>query len=72
MPDVPDYAAGIRHKEDVYAANQVAAVFIYPGDLSVPGWPQKIADRIMKRCKESPGLDYHDTSNHVRMSTDGP
>jgi hypothetical protein len=72
MPDVPDYAAGIRHKKDVYAANRVAAVFIYPKDLSMPGWPQTIADRIMRRCEEWRGPAYHDTSNHVRMSTVEP
>ena len=46
MPDVPDYMTGIRHKQHVYAANTVPAMFVYPQDLQGPNWPQKLRDRI--------------------------
>lgn len=46
MPDVPDYLAGIRHKQDAYAANSIAAVFVYPDDLHGPDWPGRIVRRI--------------------------
>ena len=46
MPDVPEYMAGIRHKKRVYAANEIPAMFIYPDDLKVPQWPEKILERI--------------------------
>jgi hypothetical protein len=46
MMDVPDYMAGIRHKQDAYAANGIAAVFVYPDDLRGPDWPGRIVRRI--------------------------
>jgi hypothetical protein len=46
MPDVPDYAAGIRHKQGVYQANGVAALFLYPEDLSGADWPRKVIELI--------------------------
>ena len=46
MPDVPDYAAGIRHKRQVYKANAIAAVFVYPVDLTGPQWPEQVMARI--------------------------
>lgn len=46
MPDVPDYAAGIRHKQQVYKANAIVAVFVYPVDLTGPQWPEQVLARI--------------------------
>ena len=46
MPDVPDYAAGIRHKQYTYAANGIPALFVYPEDLKGPNWPERLHERI--------------------------
>lgn len=46
MPDVPDYAAGIRHKARAYAANTLPALFVYPTDLQGRDWPARLAERI--------------------------
>ena len=46
MPDMPAYMEGVRHKEKVYRANNIAAIFLYPQDLSGPDWPQGIMDRL--------------------------
>lgn len=46
MMDVPAYAAGIRHKAGVYAANGNPALFVYPSDLHRPRWPQRLIARI--------------------------
>ena len=48
MPDVPDYAAGIRHKQEAYQRNGIGAVFVYPQDLSGPDWPERVASKIRK------------------------
>lgn len=47
MPDVPDYMAGIRHKEHAYRANGIRALFIYPNDLQGRHWPQRLHRRIV-------------------------
>ena len=49
MPDRPDYMAGIRHKKQVYTANQIPAVFVYPDDLKGPRWPDEVIARIEAR-----------------------
>ena len=46
MPDVPDYQAGIIHKQGAYAANGIPAVFIYPLDLRGPDWPGRVVQKI--------------------------
>jgi len=46
MMDVPDYAAGIWHKQQAYAANRIAAVFVYPDDLRGPDWPERLMARF--------------------------
>jgi hypothetical protein len=46
MMDVPDYAAGIQHKQRVYAANAIPALFVYPQDLTGRDWPRRLVDRI--------------------------
>jgi hypothetical protein len=55
--DVPDYAAGIRHKTDVYRANGVPAVFVYTEDLAQPCWPDaviKVIRRTFSGCTKPP------------------
>ena len=46
MPDRPDYMAGIRKKEQVYALNGVPAMFVYPQDLRGPRWPERVVEQI--------------------------
>jgi hypothetical protein len=46
MPDIPDYQAGIIHKQKAYAANGIPAVFIYPTDLRGPDWPARVVQKI--------------------------
>jgi hypothetical protein len=48
MMDVPDYAAGIRHKALAYARNGIPALFVYPRDLTGPAWPAQLAARIRR------------------------
>jgi hypothetical protein len=47
MPDVADYMQGIEHKQQVYRANGLPAVFLYPDDLQGPHWPEKVLNRIL-------------------------
>ena len=53
MPDVPDYRDGIRHKRQVYEANQIPAVFLYPQDLSGPDWPERVIERIDRAARQA-------------------
>ena len=53
MPERPDYAAGIRHKQQTYAANEVPAVFVYPADLMGRDWPQRLAESIYQAADQS-------------------
>ena len=46
MPDVPEYMAGIRHKERVYRRNGIPAIFVYPQDIGRSHWPEKVYHRI--------------------------
>lgn len=46
MMDVPGYATGIRHKQAVYAANGLPALFVYPEDLKGPHWSTTLRGRI--------------------------
>ena len=46
MPDVPDYAQGIQHKQRAYAANRIPVLFIYPLDLQGPAWPGRLVGRV--------------------------
>jgi hypothetical protein len=48
MPDIPEYMQGIRHKQQVYKANGMAAVFVYPADLEGPAWSEEIYHRIQR------------------------
>jgi hypothetical protein len=46
MMDLPDYRSGIEHKERAYAANHIPALFVYPEDISRPGWHESIISRV--------------------------
>lgn len=46
MMDVPDYAQGIRHKAQVYRANGIPAVFVYPDDLRERNWSERVVESI--------------------------
>lgn len=46
MLDVSDYAQGVRHKQRVYAANRIPALFVYPSELRGPNWPERLYGRI--------------------------
>jgi hypothetical protein len=52
MMDRSDYATGIDVKRRVYAANDMPAMFVFPGDLRGPSWPDRLAARIHQtyRC----------------------
>ena len=64
MPDRPDYMAGIRHKEKVYTANAVPAMFLYPRDLQGPQWPERIIDRIDGAVEQA--CDYQGPEQSAR------
>lgn len=55
MMDVPDYAAGIRHKQQVYRTNEIPAVFVYPEDLAKRGWPERLMGSIYRTAERSLG-----------------
>ena len=46
MMDIPNYAAGIRHKQHAYAANGIPALFVYPEDLAERGWPERLVESL--------------------------
>lgn len=52
MPDVPDYAAGIRHKRRTYAANEMAALFVYPSNLQGRDWSERLVQRIYHAAQQ--------------------
>lgn len=54
MMDIPDYAAGIRHKRRAYARNGRRVLFVYPRDLRGPGWPERLIHRI-EYARSCPG-----------------
>ena len=47
MPDRPDYAAGVLHKQRAYEANEVPAMFVYPDELRGGDWPERLLRRIV-------------------------
>ena len=47
MPDVPEYRVSLAYKRNVYQANGVKAMFIYPSDLRGAYWTDRVADRIL-------------------------
>ena len=63
MPDIPEYMAGIRHKERVYRANEIPVAFIYPDDLKGLHWPKQILERIAhESARYNPLMKYPATS----------
>ena len=48
MPEVPDYAAGIRHKRRAYRTNAIPALFIYPRDIQGAHWSEQLYNRIVQ------------------------
>lgn len=46
MMDIPDYARGIAHKQEAFAANAIPVLFVYPADTAKPGWAQELNARI--------------------------
>jgi hypothetical protein len=58
MMDVPDYARGIAHKQQAYAANAIPALFVYPEDLTNPGWAQNLVERIERAGYKPTGRKY--------------
>ena len=53
MPDVPDYMAGIRHKQGVYRANEIPALFVYPEQLQGQNWPERLMQRIYTKGRQT-------------------
>jgi hypothetical protein len=51
MPDVANYMQGIEHKQQVYRANGMPAVFLYPDDLQGPNWPENVANQILSAAE---------------------
>jgi len=49
MPDKPEYMAGIRHKQRVYTSNEIAAMFVYPSDLTGPDWPVRLYEMLQSK-----------------------
>jgi hypothetical protein len=64
MPDRPDYMAGIRKKERVYAQNRIPAVFVYPQDLRGPRWPAQVIERIRDTYHASFGRKSYGATGH--------
>ncbi len=56
MMDIPDYAAGIRHKQRAYARNGIPAMFIYPTDITRPAWPERLARRLYRELEPKSGF----------------
>ncbi len=57
MPDVADYAEGIRHKRHAYAVNRIPVMFIYPADLNGRAWPERLIGRIYEAAEQAGGYD---------------
>ena len=61
MPDMPGYMAGIRHKQETYAADALPALFLYPADLKGPDWPEQVIAKVLGAYRS--GMDpRHDAS----------
>lgn len=54
MPKIAEYMAGIRHKQKVYKAHEIPAVFVYPQDLEGHDWPCRLYDRL-EQAAHCPG-----------------
>lgn len=58
MMDIPDYAAGIRHKRRAYARNGRRVLFVYPRDLRGAAWPERLMQRIQRAREYRRGPTY--------------
>jgi hypothetical protein len=56
MPDKPDYMAGIRHKQKVYKLNEIAAMLVYPSDLTGPDWPVRLYEMLQPKPSRLRGV----------------
>ena len=56
MPDVPEYLAGIRHKQEVYKDNEIPAMFVYPDNLRGPNWPDLLYERLQQESVRLYGI----------------
>lgn len=67
MPDVPDYMAGIRHKQSVYRANEIPALFVHPEQLKGPRWPERVIEQVYRagRSAASYGLNTMDVGSSL-------
>jgi hypothetical protein len=68
MPDLPDYMAGIRHKQQVYRTNEIPALFLYPADLRGPSWPAEVIAKINR----DRGVDYGENPRGWMPAADSP
>jgi len=64
MPDVPEYMAGIRHKERVYRENWMRAMFLYPNDLRGPRWPEALIERVRCAGQRTSDVDWYGSQAH--------
>jgi hypothetical protein len=53
-PDRQQYMREAHTRQQVYKANGVPALYVYPADLTGPGWSGRLADRIHE-AREAPG-----------------
>ncbi|MDM8004581.1 MAG: hypothetical protein QUV05_00285 [Phycisphaerae bacterium] len=57
MPHVPGCMQGVRHKQQVYKANAISVMFVYPQDLTGPAWPEELYHRIEQAGKQASQID---------------
>ena len=70
MPDRPDYAAGMRHKQQVYAENGVPAIFLYPEELRGGNWPERVLEQVTYQSQGSEGLTRYRASSGAQYGPD--
>ena len=61
MPDVREYMLGIQHKQRTYRRNGIRAMFVYPQDLTGPGWPEELYHRIEQAGQQTVQIDQRFT-----------
>ena len=72
MPDVPEYMAGIQHKEKAYSANRVPAVFIYPDNLRGFTGPRDLLERIERAARQYESLMKYPAMSVALPSRNSP
>lgn len=53
MPDVQEYRQRVERKQQVYKANGIPAVFVYPDDLTGPVWAEALYHRIEQAGRQA-------------------